>query len=287
MANILSFKQDVLFEKMTFEDYEAVIGSKVAGTWNIHNALSSNPLDFFIALSSAAGIVGNRGQAAYAAANTFLDAFCLHRQRLGLAASSIDLTAVADVGYLADTGAERQDEVLKNLGGESMNEAEVLALIGAAVMDAAQSDNNKRVFPGHCLTGLNLGEDPEKLPYYAADAKFSHLRQAVLSLHGGAGGATSGAQVSISTSLSRVKTQEEAVQIIIDGLTGKLSSILMIPTDELDAGTPITKYGLDSLNAIELRNWITKELGVNLQVLQLLTSGSLANLAGTIFNKRG
>lgn len=281
--------QDVLFEKMTFTDYEAVIESKVAGTWNIHNALASfPPLDFFIALSSAAGIVGNRGQAAYAAANTFLDAFCRHRQRLGLAASSIDLTAVADVGYLADSGADRQDEVLKNLGGESMNEAEVLALIGAAVMacQSGSNGNNADIFPGHCLTGLHLGEDPEKLPYYAADAKFSHLREALVALHGSSG-AVSGAQVSISTSLSRVKTPEEAVEIIIAGLTGKLGSILMIPTDELEPGTPITKYGLDSLNAIELRNWITKELGVNLQVLQLLTSGSLANLAATIFSKRG
>lgn len=274
---------------MTYEDYEAVIGSKVAGTWNIHNALSSTPLDFFIALSSAAGIVGNRGQAAYAAANTFLDAFCRYRQKLGLHASSIDLTAVNDVGYLADSGAERQDEVLKNLGGESMNEAEVLALIGAAVMDSSATDNDKNgggIFPGHCLTGLHLGEDPQKLPYYAADAKFNHLREAMLALHGSSG-AVSGAQVSISTALSRVKTPEEAVEIITVGLTGKLSSILMIPTDELDASTPITKYGLDSLNAIELRNWITKDLGVNLQVLQLLTSGSLANLASTIMTKRG
>lgn len=275
---------------MTFEDYEAVIGSKVAGTWNIHNALSSTPLDFFIALSSAAGIVGNRGQAAYAAANTFLDAFCRYRQKLGLPASSIDLTAVNDVGYLADSGAERQDEVLKNLGGESMNEAEVLALIGAAVMDSSQSDkdhkNGEGIFPGHCLTGLHLGEDPQKLPYYASDAKFNHLREAMLALHGSSG-AVPGALVSISTALSRVKTPEEAVEIITVGLTGKLSSILMIPTDELDASTPITKYGLDSLNAIELRNWITKDLGVNLQVLQLLTSGSLANLASTILTKRG
>lgn len=276
---------------MIFEDYEAVIGSKVAGTRNIHNALSSTPLDFFIALSSAAGIVGNRGQAAYAAANTFLDAFCRYRQKLGMPASSIDLTAVNDVGYLADSGADRQDEVLKNLGGESMNEDEVLALIGAAVMDSSRSDNNndkngEGIFPGHCLTGLHLGEDPQKLPYYAADAKFNHLREAMLALHGSSG-AVSGAQVSISTALSRVKTPEEAVEIITVGLTGKLSSILMIPTDELDASTPITKYGLDSLNAIELRNWITKDLGVNLQVLQLLTSGSLANLASTILTKRG
>lgn len=270
---------------MEFADYQAVISSKVAGTWNIHNSLSSIPLDFFIALSSAAGIVGNRGQAAYAAANTFLDAFCRYRRNLGLPAATIDLTAVKDVGYLADTGAERRDEVLRNLGGESMVEEEVLALIAAAIKDPL-STSNDGIFPGHCLTGLNLGDDPNKLPYYASDAKFNYLREAVLSSNG-AMNAQSKSQVSISTALSQAASPEEAADIITAGLAGKLSSILMIPSEDLDAETPITRYGLDSLNAIELRNWITKELGVNLQVLQLLTSGSLKNLAGIIFGKRG
>lgn len=265
---------------MTFDQYEAVIRSKTAGTWNIHNALlrSSRGLDFFIMLSSAAGIVGNRGQAAYAAANTFLDGFARYRRRLGLPATAIDLTAVQDVGYLADSGSGRQDEVLKNLGGESMGEAEVLALIGAAIKDPNQ-------FPDHCLTGLKLGDDPERLPYYAADAKFEHLRNAVLAQ--ATGGHVSAAQVSINASLSAAKTEEERTGIVISGLAGKLAAILMISPEDIDVGTAITKYGLDSLNAIELRNWITKELGVNLQVLQLLTSGSLTNLAAVILKKRG
>lgn len=242
--------RDTLFEKMTFTDYQAVTRSKVAGTWNIHNALlASAPLDFFIVLSSAAGIVGNRGQAAYAAANTFLDAFARHRQLLGLKASSIDLTAVADIGYLADSGADRQDEVLKNLGGESMTGAEVLTLIGEAIRD---SQTPSGVFPGHCLTGLKLGDDPAKLPYYAADAKFEHLRNAVLAAGGGV--QTSTTHVSIGVALSRSKSPEEATQLVTDGLAGKLAAILMVPFEELDSETPITKYGLDSLNAIELRN---------------------------------
>lgn len=265
---------------MTFDEYQTVIRSKTAGTWNIHNALlsTSTRLDFFIMLSSAAGIVGNRGQAAYAAANTFLDGFARYRQRIGLPATAIDLTAVQDVGYLADSGAGRQDEVLKNLGGESMGEAEVIALIAAAIRDP----NN---FPDHCLTGLKLGNDPERLPYYAADAKFEHLRNAVLSQ--ATGGAVSAAHISIDAALSAAKTEEERAEIVITGLAGKLAAILMISSEDIDFGTSITKYGLDSLNAIELRNWITKELGVNLQVLQLLTSGSMTNLAAVILKKRG
>ena len=264
---------------MTFDQYQDVICSKTTGTWNIHNALLSSAaeLDFFIMLSSAAGTVGNRGQAAYAAANTFLDSFARYRQRMGLPATAIDLTAVQDVGYLADSGAERQNEVLKNLGGESMCEAEVIALLAAAI----EGPDN---FPSHCLTGLKLGDDPEKMPYYAADAKFQHLRDAILSKS--TKGHASVSQVSIDASLTAAQTDEKKAGIVVAGLAVKLAAILMISPDDLDVGTAITKYGLDSLNAIELRNWITKELKVNLQVLQLLTSGSLTNLATVILKKR-
>lgn len=267
---------------MTFDDYQTVIRSKVAGAWNIHNALLSTPLDFFIAISSAASIVGNRGQAAYAAANAFLDAFAQYRRKLGLPAASLNLTAVTDVGYLADHTA-RQTEVMKNLGDESICENEVLALFKAAITGpmASACDN-------HCLTGLKLGgkgATPDQLPYFAADAKFDHLRNAVLAASSAAG-VGSEASVSIGRALARAKSQEEAIDLVTTGLAGKLSSILMVPQEDLDPETPITKYGLDSLNAIELRNWITKELSTNLQVLELLTSGSLTNLASTIIKKR-
>ena len=268
---------------MSFDDYQTVIRSKVAGTWNIHNALLSAPLDFFIAISSAASIVGNRGQAAYAAANAFLDAFAQYRLKLGLPAASLNLTAVTDVGYLADNTA-RQTEVIKNLGDESIREDEVLALFTATIAGHMAS-----ACGNHCLTGLKLGGNgtaPDQLPYFAADAKFDYLRNAVLASSAAGGGTGSETNVSVGNALARAKSQEEAVGLVTTGLAGKLSSILIVPSEDLDPETPITKYGLDSLNAIELRNWITKELSTNLQVLELLTSGSLTNLASTILKKR-
>ncbi|KAK6219149.1 hypothetical protein LQW54_002398 [Pestalotiopsis sp. IQ-011] len=268
--------RDVLFEKMTFDDYEAVIRSKVAGAWNMHSALLETALDFFIVISSAAGIVGNRGQAAYAAANTFLDAFVRYRMRLGLAAAALDLTAVEDVGYLADNAA-RRDDVLRNLGGQSMNEAEVLALVMAAVQGRLQGSCG-----GHYMTGLDLG-DGVNLPYFAADAKFEHLRRALPSV---TALTDPTAQLFVGVALSRAQSAKDALGIVSAGLAGKLATILMVPADDLDPETSITKYGLDSLNAIELRNWITKSLEANLQVLELLASGSLTNLASIILKTR-
>jgi hypothetical protein len=88
---------------MTNKDYHDVITCKLAGTWNLHKAaMEANlNLDFFSMLSSISGVVGQKGQANYAAANAFLDAFASYRRSLGLRANSIDLGAVEEVGYIS------------------------------------------------------------------------------------------------------------------------------------------------------------------------------------------
>jgi acyl carrier protein len=67
--------------------------------------------------------------------------------------------------------------------------------------------------------------------------------------------------------------------VVSDGVMERLSEVLSISVQNLDAARDITSYGLDSLTAIELRNWIAKEFRVNLQILELLASGSVHDLA--------
>lgn len=94
--------QDILFEQANHSDWTAVIEPKVHGAWNLHETLHDHPLDFFIMLSSVSGIVGNRGQAAYAAASTFLDSFAHFRASQTLPGTSIDLGVVSEIGYVAE-----------------------------------------------------------------------------------------------------------------------------------------------------------------------------------------
>ncbi|KAF1731582.1 Compactin diketide synthase mokB [Beauveria bassiana] len=273
--------RDTLFENMSFEDYEAVVRSKVSGGWNFHKALINDPLDLFIVLSSVAGIVGNRGQAAYAAANTFLDALTAHRRQLGLASTCLNLTAVEGVGYLAENSA-KQSEVLKNLSGSTMGESEVLALVEAAIDGKVGTFSNDQA-----ITGLDLG-DASNFPYYAADAKFKPLRDAAVAASAAAGGADGATNIPIGKKLAKLATVDEAVELVGTGLREKLGAILMLHPDVMaarQATTTITAFGLDSLNAIELRNWIGKELQAHLQVLELLTSGTMADLASQILRK--
>ncbi|CZT04695.1 related to polyketide synthase [Rhynchosporium agropyri] len=267
---------DVLFEKMTYEEYNTVIESKVKGAWNFHNTLSSSPLDFFVAISSAAGAVGNRGQAAYAAANTFLNAFVQHRVALGLPASSIDLTAVSDAGYLAEN-AEAAAEVAKNLGSDTICEAEVLTLLGAAINGKLKTSCNN-----HTITGVRI--TPSQ-PFWTPDAKFKHLRLAAEALALSNSSANPDAVISYHSALKEAKTLEEAHEVVQRGLLKKLPSVLMIEEEDMDVTRPLTSYALDSLVAIEVRNYITREFEANLQVLELLSAGSVESLSKVICGK--
>ncbi|KAM7198885.1 putative polyketide synthase [Naviculisporaceae sp. PSN 640] len=269
--------RDVLLESMAYDEYEQVIRPKVSGTLNMHNILAAHgaKLDYFVVLSSAAGILGSRGQAAYAAANTFLDSFMQYRVQNGLPGTSLDLTAVTGAGYLAEN-AEREEDILRNFGNEAVSEQEVLALLNAAVRGACSPQ---------VLTGLKLHLSASgQWPYYASDPRFAELKAQCLEEAERAGLVTKKTE-SPGNAFRAAKSDEEAASIAGQGILQKLSEVLTISMDDLDAARNITSYGLDSLTAIELRNWIAKELRANLQILELLSSGTVNDLAALIVQK--
>ncbi|KAI0967566.1 ketoacyl-synt-domain-containing protein [Xylaria arbuscula] len=265
--------RDVLFEKMTYDDYIAVTESKVQGGCNFHRALINAPLDFFIAISSVAGTVGNRGQAAYAAANCFLNSLVQHRLAMGLPASSLDLTAISDSGYLAED-LEKAAEVARNLGSDTICEAEVLALLGAAI-----SGRMEKACNNHTITGMRI--TPTMQPFWIDDAKCKYLREAAEAVAADASvGATK--TISYNVALKAAKTLDEAEQIVCGGLVSKLAAVMMMEVDDLDVTRSLSHYPLDSLVAIEIRNFITREFEATLQVLELLSSGSIQTLAKAV-----
>lgn len=266
---------------MDYSGWHDVVTPKVAGAWNFHNALQtlSIQVDFFIMLSSTAGIIGNRGQAAYAAANTFLDSFAAFRRSNGLPATSIDLTAVSDVGVLSED-SERAAATAQNFGNETLVEKEVLALVAAAI-----SGKTTLMAADQIITGLYVSPETVAANFWIQDGKFMKLRKAAEAELAAAGPGT-GPTVSLETAVKRAKDESEAENIIYDALAAKLSAVLMVPLEEMSPGSSIASYGLDSLVAIEIRNWISRELGANFQVLELLTSPTMKALVKSILGKR-
>ncbi|NXP45605.1 EASB synthase, partial [Heliornis fulica] len=81
---------DGRLEVLKLADFQKVLSPKVAGTLNLHWATIGQELDYFVCYSSVTSFLGNSTQANYAAANSFLDVFCLYRRNLGLSGQSIN-----------------------------------------------------------------------------------------------------------------------------------------------------------------------------------------------------
>lgn len=93
--------RDTLFDAMSADHLRITVGPKVHGAWNLHDMLPKN-LDFFVMLSSLAGVMGHRGQGNYGAGNIFQDYFASYRRSLGLRAMAIDIGYLLSVGFVAE-----------------------------------------------------------------------------------------------------------------------------------------------------------------------------------------
>ena len=60
--------------------------------------------------------------------------------------------------------------------------------------------------------------------------------------------------------------------------------VLRLESDP-EPGRPLMAYGLDSLSAVELRNWIRVKLGVELTTLDVTNVASLIALAEKVVRK--
>ncbi|KAJ5938107.1 hypothetical protein N7454_004449 [Penicillium verhagenii] len=280
--------RDTLFEKLTHEDYETVMKPRIHGIWNLQNVLQSasvkSSLDFFITLSSAASFVGNLGQSPYAASGTYMAALAAYPQVSGIPCTTIDLPIVRGVGYLSDDS--KREEIAATLGTDSVNATQIRGLVAAAMRNEMQE-----TCEGHCVVGFD-GVKRQAISdqrFWVNDTKISQLLR--LSTLAGSGGLTDAAasndQISPAAAIQLCQNREAAEAVVVSALAEKISSILMRPLEELDPAAPITVYGLDSLVAIEIRNWIKRELKSSMQVLEILAGDSLPALADHILRKSG
>lgn len=269
--------RDALFEKMSFTDWNLNIKPRVQGVWNLHHCLADVKLDFFLMLASSAGFIGTAGQAAYAASNTFLDAFASYRKGLGLPACAIDIGMVESVGYVAEH-KEREAELTTTVQ-DRLTENELLALVKAAVTGAFSGNDDDQ----QTLTGLRLWPD-KPMPPWASDPKFVHILADAQSDTVTAVGEDRGG-MAVQQRLKQAESLEQVVEMICDALVLRIATLLTSTVEDVDRKKPVVAYGLDSLVAVELRNWITLELEANVPLMELMGSPSIENLAGKIANK--
>ena len=264
--------KDALFHRISYEDWRLNIEPRVNGAWNLHDSFSASPLDFFVILASGAGVLGNTGQSAYSASNSFLDSFAVYRQSLGLAACTIDIGVVQGVGYIAENTDRVAEFVTK--ANDSLSERELHALIKAAITNSHNPDYQ------NTLTGFKLSPN-NPLPVWGADPRFAHVVHDAQSLSSFTDVSVDKA-VPVRQLLKTASSSASAVEIIVGSLIKKISNLLMITEEDVDSKKPIVAYGLDSLVAVEFRNWITYELEANVPLMVLMNSPSIEHLGGKI-----
>ncbi|KAJ5096375.1 hypothetical protein NUU61_005731 [Penicillium alfredii] len=93
--------QDISFDKISVESWHDGLAAKVLGTWNLHEATKSLPIDFFVMTTSILSVLSFATQGAYTAANNFQDQFARYRRGLGLPATAAQFGLVNDVGHLS------------------------------------------------------------------------------------------------------------------------------------------------------------------------------------------
>lgn len=232
-------------------------------------------LDFFVILSSTSGILGNPGQSAYAASNSFLDAFAQFRRNLQLPASSIDVGLVSEVGYVSRNLPKNIS--LDALVHDPIKERDLHALVKAAI-----ADKNPECDYTQTITGVKL--DPTKpLPFWAMDPKMSEILPTMDKTANGGGGDDQAA--SVRKALKRCTSNDEAVRIVCDAIVNKLSAISLTPKEHFDVHKNMNAYGMDSLVAVEVRNWMASELGVNLSLFEFMKITNVLQLSKVVVGK--
>lgn len=148
-------KYDGMFEHMDHAPSVECAEAKAQGVLSLHHAVLDLNLDFFAMTSSISALLGNTGQSNYSAANSVLDALAVQRRANNLAATSLVLPMVLDVGVMAENEAIETSLARKGLYG--IDEVEMLRGFEVAMSRPSSIDPDKTM-DSQIIMGLEARE---------------------------------------------------------------------------------------------------------------------------------
>ena len=266
---------DGVVETLGPEQLDRVLRPKVDAAIALHELTSDRELSAFVLFSSGAGMVGNQGQANYAAANAFLDAFAEHRRANGLPALSIAWGAWAREGGMGAGVSEEHAARVAQAGVLSMSDAEGLSMFDAALAaDAA------------VVAAIRL--DAGALRAHARVGTLSPLLRGLVRAPRRRAGADS---AELRRRLAALSVPERR-DVVLDLIRTEVGAVLGRDISGFAPERGFKELGLDSLAAVELRNHLGAATGRRLPatlVFDYPTLGALADyvLAGLVPEEPG
>lgn len=285
VVNAAMVLDDTVMERMQFEQWRNGTRPKIESSRNLHTHLPD--LSFFIMLSSAAGVVGHMSQANYAAGNTFQDALARHRTAVGQPAVTIDLSAVKSVGYVADREAGGDERLRARVEYTGLGAIDIDAVL-RLIEDAIRTPLRAHLDQSQVIVGPNHQGISNESPLQG-DRRFSTLRiasQRGLKDDGGTANQSASSTAALAQALARPGTTlDQATALLLDALAAKLADIFNLPLSDIEPDLPLSRYGVDSLVAVEVRNWLSSGVKSKVSVFEILQSASLSDFAALVASK--
>ncbi|WP_144440937.1 SDR family NAD(P)-dependent oxidoreductase, partial [Streptomyces roseifaciens] len=232
-------------------DFAATVAAKALGAVHLHELLGDRDLDAFVLFSSISGVWGGGGQAAYSAANAFLDGLAQHRRARGLAATAIAWGPWGEGGMVADAGDE---ERLRQRGLTVLRPDRAISALHGALSDGdgavtvADVDWERFIVPFTVSRpSVLLSELPEVRDALAEEpaeraAEPSALQEKLSGLSEG-----------------------EQQRLLVDTVRAHAAAVLgHSGTAAVEPDLAFRDLGFDSLTAVELRNLLTADTGLTL-----------------------
>ncbi|MET7851832.1 type I polyketide synthase [Streptomyces avermitilis] len=248
----------------TWESIDALFSAKVYGSWMLHEAAQGfDELDFFVAYSSAAAVVGGASQSNYAAANAYLDQLLHWRAAQNLPALGVNWGPWSEAGMSARLNARH---------------IEALEREGIVFIPPRQALNTMVSLLGKPVTQVLAGEcDWDR--FSAAKPVVNAFYQELVGADG-----TSSRTLDLDALLA--SPDGERVEKITDFIRHRVADVLHIDdADDISPYTEFVQLGLDSLVAVELKNALEAAFRIPLPLTMAFDYPSAAVL-GEFIGKR-
>lgn len=278
---------------MTFQQWKATVDAKVKVAQNF-DCLLPDGLDFFVLITSMMGVAGGISLANYAAGNTYQDALARHRIARGERAVALSLGPLVDEGYLT-VKTELLDGLDRSKRYVGMTSVELCGLLDI-YCDPSTTFARDAV---RCQPIMGIKPQSYTLAD-GGDVSFSHHQPFWGHMHyiplgarrqgesDAAGNSSTSAQQLLAEATARVaaaKTPAEAAEVVTWALSQRVATLLAIPEERLDMFKPMHSYGIDSLTAVDIRNWVAKTFDVDIAVFDILGGATFASAGSAIASK--
>ncbi|MEU9670785.1 type I polyketide synthase [Streptomyces bobili] len=235
---------DAAIGDQTWETIDAVFRTKVYGAWLLHRAAAALPeLDFFLGYSSASALVGATMQTNSCAGNAFLDHLMARRSGRGMASLSVNWGP-----WGSDDPQRRLSTSLikswENQGIVFLDPEEAMSTLPVLL-----GGERAQIMVGHCDWERFIGRRPRNALYTDLTTRDD---------------GTSG-RTGLDVGSLIAAPERERLTGINTLVRARIADVLQFDdADDLEPDAELPALGLDSLNAVEVRNALEAAFRVTL-----------------------